>query len=99
MSAARHPQRRCRRAVHDTDGVFRAVVSHEDAGVQNWLDPVGNTRGQILNCLNRAKEKPAPRARLVPFAELRKHLPREASKDRRRQIAARTNAARRRYNY
>ena len=32
----------------DADGRFRAVISLEDPGVQNWLDPVGTTRGMLI---------------------------------------------------
>ena len=31
-----------------TDGTFRAVVSHEDPGVPNWLDPVGHSEASII---------------------------------------------------
>jgi hypothetical protein len=85
------------------DGMFRAVVSHEDPGVQNWLDPVDNDRGQILIRLNQAVGEPVPRTKLVPSSEVRQHLPADtpafSPQQRRAQIAARTEHVLRRFGY
>jgi len=32
----------------DTDGVFRAVISHSDPGIANWLDTLGHRQGAVL---------------------------------------------------
>ena len=85
------------------DGIFRAVLSHEDPGIQNWVDPVDNDRGQILIRLNKAESEPLPRTRLVPSATVRDHLPadtpRFSPEQRRQQIAIRTETVLRRYGY
>lgn len=85
------------------DGVFRAVLSHEDPGVQNWLDPADNDRGQILIRLNQASSEPVPRTKLVPSAEVRRHLPADTPDftpaQRRSQIALRSDHVLRRFGY
>ncbi|MDX2166345.1 MAG: hypothetical protein SF182_04755 [Deltaproteobacteria bacterium] len=62
-------------AVIDADGVFRAVVTHDDPGLANWLDPVGHVDGSMIFRWNLAEETPVPRLRLLPRAELAAHLP------------------------
>ena len=43
--ASRHTSLNHHQATLDDDGVFRAVVAHQDPGVPNWLDTLGHTRG------------------------------------------------------
>jgi hypothetical protein len=62
-------------AVLDDDGVFRAVVSHRDPGIANWLDTAGTAQGCITYRWNQATTAPVPTLRLVSFAELDAHLP------------------------
>lgn len=62
-------------AVLGADGKFRAVISHKDPGVPNWLDAGGRELGIIAGRYFRAKEAPAPTLRTVSFAELERHLP------------------------
>ena len=65
-------------AVLDADGVFRAVIAHEDPGVPNWLDPGGQIHGTIGCRWNRYEgtEPPAvPSVRTVRFDGLRNQLP------------------------
>ena len=85
------------------DGVFRCVVSHEDPGIQNWLDPVDNDTGQILNRLNQADGAPLPRTKLVPSSEVRKHLPADTPvftpEQRQAQIGVRRDHVLKRYGY
>ena len=45
-------------AVVDPDGVFRAVVAHDDPGVPNWLDPVGHGEGSMIYRWNLAETTP-----------------------------------------
>lgn len=59
----------------DADGRFRAVISLEDPGVPNWLDPVGTTYGMLIGRWYAADSLPLPTLTPVPFAELRRHLP------------------------
>jgi hypothetical protein len=62
-------------ATLDDDGVFRAVISHHDPGVPNWLDPAGHTHGLIGGRWLRATSNPSATLQTVPFEDLRKHLP------------------------
>ncbi|MCK9504636.1 MAG: hypothetical protein M0Q95_10700 [Porticoccaceae bacterium] len=62
-------------AVLDDDGVFRAVISHQDPGVPNWLDASGNIRGLVSVRYYRADTIPVPGLRRVKLADVRKSLP------------------------
>ena len=67
-------------AVVDDDGVFRAVVSHRDPGIANWLDTTGATQGCITYRWNQATNFPVPTLELVPFDEVTDHLPADTSR-------------------
>jgi hypothetical protein len=58
-----------------SDGKFRAVISLQDPGVPNWLDPAGFRQGTIYGRWYDCDSCPTPLIKRVPFAELRKHLP------------------------
>lgn len=73
--AARHTSLNDSQAVLDDDGVFRAVVAHEDPGVPNWLDTMGHTKGPLLFRWVVADHGPAATTKVVPFSEIRDHLP------------------------
>jgi hypothetical protein len=81
----------------DTDGRFRAVISRRDPGVPNWLDKADYPWGIIQMRFFRANEYPVPSIELVPFAELRSHLPADTPvvtpEQRRDQLRARREAA------
>ena len=62
-------------AVVDPDGVFRAVVAHQDPGVANWLDTAGHTRGPMIFRWLRASDTPVPAVRLLPVREVEGALP------------------------
>ncbi len=63
-------------AVKSSDGRYRLVISLEDPGVPNWLDPVGHREGVIIYRYQLATaDNASPVARLLPIQELRKHLP------------------------
>lgn len=68
-----------RQAQVDDDGLIRFVISLEDPGVPNWLDPAGNPDGYIFmrwqNIKTPLAARDAPSARLVTLASLRKVLP------------------------
>ncbi len=64
-------------AVIDADGVFRAVVTHEDPGVPNWLDPVGHREGSLIYRWNLAESTPVPATRVIKIDALRQHLHRD----------------------
>jgi len=61
----------------DADGRFRAVISLEDPGVPNWLDPAGTLQGMIIGRWYEADTLPIPTLTTVPFKDLRRHLPPE----------------------
>jgi hypothetical protein len=56
------------------DGVFRAVISHRDPGIANWLDTTGATQGCITYRWNQADSNPVPTLKLIPFAGLGGYL-------------------------
>lgn len=62
-------------AVLDDDGVFRAVISHRDPGVANWLDAGDHESGLIAIRLYKADSTPAPALRKVGFDALGTELP------------------------
>lgn len=59
----------------DPDGVFRAVICHEDPGVANWLDPGGQQDGTITVRFLHADRAPAPNFRVVDRGKLQAVLP------------------------
>jgi hypothetical protein len=59
----------------DTDGKFRAVLSHRDPGVYNWLDTGGNLYGMLIGRWYRCSSQPTPTVTKVKLADLRAHLP------------------------
>lgn len=59
----------------DDDGVFRAVICHQDPGVPNWLDAGGHERGLIAIRYFRASTTPIPTIRRVKLAQLHSDLP------------------------
>jgi hypothetical protein len=58
-----------------SDGWFRAVISLEDPGVPNWLDPAGFLEGGIYGRWYECDSEPTPTIKRVKIAELRDHLP------------------------
>jgi len=59
----------------DDDGVFRAVIAHEDPGVPNWLDASGHDRGTVAMRFLLAEAPVDVRMRAVAFADVRTELP------------------------
>jgi hypothetical protein len=62
-------------AVIDADRMFRAVISHRDPAVPNWLDPNHHESGLIFARFFRPGPLPEPELRVVPFGALREALP------------------------
>lgn len=58
-----------------SDGRFYAVISLEDPGVPNWLDPAGYKEGGIYGRWYECDSEPTPIIKRVKLAELRAHLP------------------------
>jgi hypothetical protein len=59
----------------DSDGLFRAVVSARDPGVQNWLDKADNPWGILQMRWNQPSDAPDPVVTKVPLADVLRHLP------------------------
>jgi hypothetical protein len=66
-------------AAVDGDGGFRAVVSHKDPGVKNWLDTTGRLQGAIVFRNYRATRQPVPATKKVKFADLASALPKDTT--------------------
>lgn len=70
-----------RQAERSPDGRFTCVLSLEDPGVANWLDPDGFERGFLfvrwagLDPKKPPEHAPAIATRLIELADLRDHLP------------------------
>ena len=85
------------------DGKYRYVVSKQDLGVPNWLDTCGRPRGTIfLRWQGVSGADPQqPAAKVVKVADVRKELPADepviTPEERRRRIAARSEAISKRY--
>ncbi len=58
-----------------SDGKFRAVISLDDPGVPNWLDPAGYTEGGIYGRWYDCDSEPVPTIKRVKLTALRDHLP------------------------
>ena len=59
----------------DSDGKFRAVISLEDPGVANWLDPQQRQLGHLVGRWYESSTQPMPTLRRVKASEVHKHLP------------------------
>lgn len=59
----------------DADGILRCVIAHRDPGVPNWLDTSGHPEGMIQYRWVWTENKPHPTVKIVPFSEIRDHLP------------------------
>jgi hypothetical protein len=59
----------------DNDNRFRCVLSFDDPGVPNWLDPLGLPQGQCLFRWYDGEPFELPSARVVKLSEVREHLP------------------------
>jgi len=99
--AARQSSLNGHQAVIDDDGVFRAVVSHVDPGVANWLDTAGHGQGPMIFRWLRADGAPVPTTAVVALAEVGTALPpgtaRVGPDARRSTIAARRAGVRTRF--
>lgn len=59
----------------EEDGWFRAVLSVEDPGVHNWLDPAGRLTGIIQGRWFECSSAPTPSVKRIKLGELRGNLP------------------------
>lgn len=89
-----------KQAYQSKDGFYRFIISRDDPGYENWLDPAGAStvfsfmRWQGLSdCI---EELPAPLTKEVKFADLKEELkcePRFTKEQRAKQLEARHKAA------
>lgn len=77
----------------EDDGELIIVISHQDPGLPNWLDPSGHSEGYVTFRWIDADHYPRPVATQVKYAELFDQLPRGIKRispeQRREQLAAR----------
>lgn len=59
----------------DSDGGVRVVVSLQDPGINNWLDPCGRIEGTVVFRNYRSTAAPVPKSRKVKLSELTSVLP------------------------
>jgi hypothetical protein len=67
-------------AVTDPDGKMRFVVSEQNPGIANWLETTGHRTGSLMLRWQRLErdliqDEDGPTVEVVPFAEVRDHLP------------------------
>lgn len=88
-------------AAIDADGKFRAVISHLDPGVANWLDPGGRILGLISGRYFKSTTVPEPKLKVVPFEDLSSALPSDCKRitpeQRQKQLRQRLLSAHKRY--
>ncbi len=91
----------CHHAALEPDGMLTVVISHDDPGVANWLDPSGHEEGYITFRWMGADDSPRPQCTQLPRSQLFEHLspnvPRVTPQERANQIAARRAGVRRRF--
>jgi hypothetical protein len=64
-----------RQSAVDRDGKVRFVVSTQDPGIANWLDPAGWSTGGIVWRWHSASSSPEPTVHKVKFSALESSLP------------------------
>ncbi|MGD1256427.1 DUF1214 domain-containing protein [Mycobacterium seoulense] len=88
-------------AVVDSDGQVRVVLCAADPGVANWLDTAGHSNGPIILRCVRTETAPTPTTRVVAYGNIDAELPPDTTKvtpeERRRVLAARRRAVRKRF--
>jgi len=83
--------------VPDTDGKYRFVLSLEDPGVVNWLDPVGHKEGQLLFRVQNATSFEDPGLTVIDLANVPDIMARTSAEQRAETIAQRRQQAVRRW--
>lgn len=62
-------------AIASSDGKYRLVVSRNDPGVPNWLDPAGHQSGYMQYRYQQTRSTPMPTVELVTLEKLHAQLP------------------------
>ena len=78
--ATRHSSINNLQSVAEAGGGLRAVISHRDPGITNWLDTCGHNAGTIVFRNYRAKTAPVPKVSRVKFVELDGLLPKDVAR-------------------
>ncbi len=93
----------CHHAVLEDTGELLLVVSHEDPGLPNWLDPSGHVEGYITLRWIGAEHYPVPECVQMPRSDLADYLPAGtktiSAAARRSQLAARRTGVIRRFGH
>jgi len=58
----------------DSDGKFRAILSHEDPGFANWLDTCGRGYGMMIGRWYRCSSLPTPEIKRMKLADVAGYL-------------------------
>jgi len=91
----------CHHAVLEKNGELLLVVSHQDPGLPNWLDPAGHTEGYVTVRWIGASDCPLPVCEQIMRADLTSHLPADVKRysdlDRLEQVAERRRGAAQRF--
>ncbi len=93
----------CHHARLEDSGELLLVVSHQDPGLANWLDPSGHVEGYITLRWIGAAEYPIPECQQMQRSELQAYLPTNIKSvnadERREQLAARRRGVIKRFGY
>ncbi len=65
----------CHHATLEDDGELIIVISHEDSGHANWMDPSGHHSGYMTIRWMEADDTPRPQCQRLPMAQLAEALP------------------------
>ncbi|WP_176590269.1 DUF1214 domain-containing protein [Sphingobium sp. EM0848] len=93
----------CHYAALEDDGELIVVISHDDPGLPNWLDPSGHSEGYVTYRWMLADHYPVPTCQQFKRSELFAHLPdgvkRIGSDERRDQLAERRRGIVKRFKW
>jgi len=93
----------CHHATLEDDGELIVVVSHDDPGLPNWLDPSGHSEGYVTYRWMLADNYPVPQCQQVKRAALFDHLPASVKRispdERREQLAGRRRGIVKRFKW
>jgi len=89
-------------ATLEDDGELLLVVSHEDLGYANWLDPSAHQQGYITVRYLGAKDYPIPKCQQMKKSEVAQYIPaaqKVTSEERKQQLTARRHGVIKRFKY
>ncbi len=89
-------------ATLEDDGELLLVVSHDDLGYANWLDPSAHQQGYITVRYLGAKEYPIPACKQMKKSELAEFIPKAkkvSADERKKQLRSRRHGVIKRFKY